>query len=155
MTIADYDELFLLWSNTSGIGINDDDSKDGIHKYLLRNPDTCFVAEEGTEIVGAIMSGHDGRRGYIYHTAVSMSERSKGIGSELVRHATDALANEGIKKVALVAFSNNITGNSFWEKQGFSVRDDLIYRNKNIIDKGAVLNAKKIQQGSTGLFGRA
>lgn len=135
MTPDDYDSLYQLWMDTPGLGLNTaDDSNDGIQKYLLRNPNTCFVAKKEAALIGAIISGHDGRRGYIYHTAVKTSERNKGIGRLLLQHAMDALKDEGINKVALVVFEKNKTGNLFWEKQGFSVREDLIYRNKNIND---------------------
>ena len=71
MKISDYDSIYNLWINTSGMGLNSvDDSKDGIEKFLKRNPATCFIAEENEKIVGVIMEGNDGRRGYIYHTAV-------------------------------------------------------------------------------------
>ena len=137
MTINDYEEVHDLWINTPGMGLNDlDDSKDGIRKYLNRNPNTCFVAEKGQKIIGAIMSGHDGRRGFIYHTAVLVEDRKCGIGKALVEYALQALEEEGIHKVALVAFSGNEIGNDFWEKQGFTERSDLTYRNKNINVKG-------------------
>lgn len=133
MTIDDYDEVYDLWINTPGMGLNDlDDSRDGMERYLKRNPKTCFAAVKGNSIVGVIISGHDGRRGYIYHTAVAVSERKQGIGSALVNAAFTALEEEGINKVALVVFSRNETGNHFWEKCGFTERDDLIYRNKQI-----------------------
>ncbi len=133
MVFEDYKKVYDLWLNTPGMGLNtSDDSFDGISKYLKRNPNTCFVAERDSQIIGAIMSGHDGRRGYIYHIAVKISERENGIGTSLVEHAMKALKDEGINKVALVVFSRNETGNSFWEKRGFSIRQDLIYRNKSI-----------------------
>lgn len=135
MQIDDYEEVYNLWINTKGMGLNDiDDSKEGIDKYLKRNPNTCFVAEENKHIVGIILSGHDGRRGFIYHTAVSTNERNKGIATKLVESAIEALKKEGINKVALVAFSENHLGNMFWEKRGFAVREDLKYRNKKIND---------------------
>lgn len=135
MTIVDYPGVYDFWMHTPGMGLNDlDDSKEGIEKYLKRNPETCFVAENNGEIVGVLLSGHDGRRGYIYHTAVAVNNRKQGIGKELVRHAMDALKQEGIHKVALVAFERNETGNAFWERLGFDVRTDLTYRNKNIKD---------------------
>lgn len=135
MTIDDYEEVYELWLHTPGMGLNDvDDSKEGIEKYIIRNPNTCFVAKENEKIIGVIMSGHDGRRGYIYHTAVAVSERKKGIGTALVDMAMEALSYEGINKVAFVVFSKNETGNSFWEKKGFEGRKDLIYRNKAIVD---------------------
>ena len=133
MTIEDYDSVYELWIHTPGMGLNaTDDSKEGIYKYLKRNPTTCFVAEEDGKIVGVILSGHDGRRGYIYHTAVLPHYRHQGIAKQLVDYAMDALDREGIKKAALVVFEKNKIGNGFWEHMGFTVRDDLLYRNKNI-----------------------
>lgn len=133
MTLADYEDVYDLWMRTSGMGLNTtDDSRDGIAKYLKRNPDTCFVAEEGGRVIGVILAGHDGRRGFIYHTAVSVEHRGRGIGRQLVERAMAALEDEGIHKVALVAFSRNEAGNGFWEKMGFTSRPDLTYRNRNI-----------------------
>lgn len=133
MTIEDYNEVYQLWINTRGMGLNDvDDSREGIAKYLVRNPQTCFVAIKENCIVGVIISGHDGRRGYIYHTAVAVSERRQGIGSALVNAAFAALKNEGISKVALVVFARNETGNKFWQSLGFTERNDLVYRNMAI-----------------------
>lgn len=135
MTICDYKKLYDLWIRTPGMGLNDiDDSKEGIERYLKRNPDTCFVAEEDNDIVGAILSGHDGRRGFIYHTVVDINKRNQGIGRKLVKLALEALKNEGISKTALVVFARNDIGNGFWESEGFSVRDDLAYRNKALVE---------------------
>jgi len=133
MTIDDYNDVYRLWLNTPGIGLNTaDDSREGIQKYLERNPNSCFVAEKNDEIIGVILSGHDGRRGFIHHTAVKVSERGSGIGSKLVDCAMTSLEKEGINKVALVVYGKNDIGNNFWEKYGFITRDDLVYRNKNI-----------------------
>lgn len=133
MTIKDYEKVYQLWLSCSGMGLNNlDDSKDGIAKYLDRNPDTCFVAEKSDEIIGVIISGHDGRRGFIYHTAVKPEYRNQGIAKMLVKAAMDALKANGINKVALVVFDRNKDGNAFWEKVGFTVREDLVYRNKTI-----------------------
>ncbi|SMC19761.1 Ribosomal protein S18 acetylase RimI [Clostridium acidisoli DSM 12555] len=135
MTIDDYKAVYELWNNTPGMGMrNVDDSKEGIEEYLKRNPETCFVAEVQNKIVGVILSGHDGRRGYIYHTAVSNTVRKQGIGTKLVNTAIEALKEQGINKVALVAFETNELGNSFWKSQGFKERNDLVYRNKSIND---------------------
>lgn len=133
MTIADYDSVYDLWLNTPGMDLNNmDDSKQGIEKFLRRNPETCFVAEKDNRIIGVILCGNDGRRGYIYHTAVLVTERKRGVGTALVDAAVKALKNEGINKAALVVFSKNELGNSFWEKRGFITREDLIYRNRSI-----------------------
>jgi ribosomal protein S18 acetylase RimI-like enzyme len=117
------------------MGLNNlDDSKEGIDKFLQRNPDTCLVAEADNRIVGVIIVGNDGRRGYIYHTAVNPQYRKQGIAKSLVETAIAALQNNGINKVALVVFDRNEIGNDFWEKMGFTVRDDLIYRNKALAE---------------------
>lgn len=130
MRMEDYPAVYALWMSCAGMGLNNlDDSREGIARYLARNPDTCFVAEEDGQIAGVILSGHDGRRGFIHHTAVLEAYRGRGIGSALVRSALSALHACGIHKVALVVFSRNRQGNAFWEKQGFTAREDLIYRN--------------------------
>ena len=135
MIINDYEQVYDLWLNTPNMGLNNlDDSKEGIAKYLARNPNTCFVAEKDNTIIGAILGGHDGRRGYIHHAAVNEREQRSGVGSALVNAAMSALKREGINKAALVNFSKNEKGNAFWEKQGFTARDDLIYRNKEIVE---------------------
>jgi len=134
MLLCDYHSVCKLWLNTPGIGLNDrDDSEAGIEKYLLRNPDTCFVAEKGNEIIGVILSGHDGRRGLIYHLAVKVSERERGVGNALIERAIEALKNEGITKVYIIVFKNNETGNAFWEKRGFTIPIETLYRAKEII----------------------
>ena len=133
MTIQDYDAVYALWLSCKGMGLNDvDDSREGIEKYLRRNPNTCFVAEDNGRITGVILSGHDGRRGFIHHTAVHPDFRNMHIGRQLVDAALAALKEEGISKVALVVFSHNETGNAFWEKVGFTQRTDLTYRNLSL-----------------------
>ena len=135
MTIEDYNDVYRLWCNTQGMGLNTaDDSRAGIEAYLRRNPNTCFVSEVEQEIAGAILAGHDGRRGFIYHLSVSAEHRGKKIGSALVERAMAALEQEGIRKVALVVYDRNQAGNAFWEQLGFTKRDDLIYRNKSLVE---------------------
>lgn len=134
MITEDYEKVYQLWMSCTGMGLNNlDDSKEGIEKFLKRNPDTCFVAEDH-EIIGVILAGNDGRRGYIYHTAVHPDYRKKGIAVSLVDHVEKAMTELGIYKVALVVFDRNDTGNMFWEKQGFTTREDLIYRNKALAE---------------------
>lgn len=133
MLIQDYDSANSLWLKNAGIGLNHlDDSREGIEKYLIRNTNTCFVAEKKGNIIGVIMAGHDGRRWYLYHMAVAVAEQRKGIGHALLNAALAALKAEAVNKVALVVFAHNEQGNLFWEKNGFTVRDDLIYRNQAI-----------------------
>ncbi len=134
MTMEDYSEAYDLWI-ICGNGLNDkDDSPEGIGKYLKRNPSTSFVATCDGKVVGVILCGHDGRRGIIQHACVSPDYRRLGIGNRLVELALEALKDEGINKVLLVAFKKNEGGNAFWEAQGFTLREDLNYRNKALTE---------------------
>ena len=131
MVEEDYDQVYQLWLSCAGMGLNDlDDSKEGIARFLQRNPQTCLVAVENQTIIGAILAGSDGRRAYIYHTAVHPNYRRRGIARQLVETVLTVLDELKIHKVALVVFKRNTEGNRFWEKLGFSVREDLIYRNQ-------------------------
>lgn len=136
MTMDDYEKVYRLWTNTAGVGMRSlDDSPEGINKFLKRNPTTNFVTEIDSEIVGVTLSGHDGRRGYIYHTAVIPECRGKGIGKALVQAVYEAMAKEGINKIALVVFSTNELGNGFWQRQGWEQRLDLNYYNLSLNQK--------------------
>lgn len=133
MTIDDYDKVYQLWITTEGMGMRSlDDSFEGIERFLKRNPTTNYIAQVENKIIGVILCGHDGRRGYIYHTAVKTDYRNKGIGKKLVNTVLEALKKEEINKVALVVFDSNDLGNKFWRSLGFDKRDDLIYRNLSI-----------------------
>ena len=135
MNMEDYDKVYALWMSCKNMGFNNlDDSREGIEKYLKRNPLTCFIAEKGEAIAGVILSGHDGRRGFIHHMAVAEDHRRQGIASALLEHALSALKAEGINKVALLVFNRNEAGNAFWEAKGFTARTDVTYRNKALAE---------------------
>lgn len=126
--IEDYREVYQLWKKTPGVGLRSlDDSKEGIEKFLLRNPTTNFVAIENDRIIGAILSGHDGRRGYIYHACVEEAYRKKSYGRLLVEYVEDAMEKEKITKLGLVCYTRNVFGNPFWESLGWEKRADLNY----------------------------
>lgn len=130
MQISDYEEVSRLWACTAGMGMRDiDDSKEGISKFLKRNPKTNFIVIEDERIVGTILCGHDGRRAYVYHTAVDEKYRGRGIGKMLVNSVLNSLSKEGINKAALVVFDNNEKGNEFWSSIGWEKRKDLNYYN--------------------------
>lgn len=135
MKIEDYEAVYSLWMSCVGMGLNNlDDSKEGVGRFIERNPETSLVAIVDSLIVGVIMVGNDGRRGYIYHTAVHPEYRKRGIAKQLVDAAMKVLSVLGINKVALVIFERNDKGNAFWESQGFTVRNDLVYRNKALVE---------------------
>ena len=135
VSIDDYDELFALWNSTeqSRRALNPvDDSREGIERYLKRNPNTCFAAVSEGHIIGVILAGHDGRRGIIHHMCVHPDFRRMGIAAHLVSLAEDALKNEGIQKVFGLVFIDNDGANAFWEEQGYTLRTNLNYRNKSM-----------------------
>lgn len=128
MTIADYEHVYKLWSGIKGFGIRTvDDSREGVDKFLKRNPTTSVVAEMDGKIIGAILCGHDGRRGCFYHVCVAKEYRQHGIGKQMAYFAMKALQEEGISKVSLIAFQSNEVGNKFWKKMGWTFRQDLNY----------------------------
>ena len=136
MTIDDYEELFIMWRKTPNMGLRSlDDSKEAISFFLNRNPNTNFVAYEDDKIVGAILSGHDGRRGYIYHTVVLPEYRGQGIASGLVDMVVEALQKEGITRVCLNVLETNEQGKKFWTDKGWEKKTFLGFYSKAITDK--------------------
>ena len=128
MTIEDYDGVKELWMKIKGFGIRSiDDSREGVARFLKRNPTTSVVAEEDGKIVGSILCGHDGRRGCFYHVCVDEAYRMQGIGKAMVVKAMEALKEEKINKVSLIAFTQNDIGNAFWKEIGWTKREDLNY----------------------------
>ena len=124
----DYDEVYALWKRIHGFGIRSiDDSKEGIKRFIKRNPTTSIVAEEDGKIVGSILCGHDGRRGCFYHVCVDEAYRMRGIGKAMVVEAMEMLKAENINKVSLIAFTKNDVGNAFWKEMGWTKREDLNY----------------------------
>ena len=128
MTIEDYEGVYALWKKIKGFGIRSiDDSKEGVARFLKRNPTTSVVAEKDGRIVGSILCGHDGRRGWLYHVCVDDDYRRHGIGKRMVVFAMKALKEEKINKVSLIAFTENDIGNAFWNTIGWTERLDLNY----------------------------
>ena len=128
MTLQDYENVHELWMKIKGFAIRSiDDSKEGVERFLNRNPGISVVAEEDGKVVGAILCGHDGRRGCMYNVCVDPDYRLKGIGKSMVVFAMEALKKEKINKVSLIAFTQNDIGNAFWKEIGWTKREDLNY----------------------------
>lgn len=139
MQIEDYDQVYALWMTIHGFSIRTiDDSREGVELFLKRNPGISVVAEMDGRVVGAILCGHDGRRGCLYHVCVHENYRMHGIGRAMVVHCMNALQQEGINKVSLIAFTKNDIGNAFWKQIGWTKREDLNYYD-------FVLNQKNIE----------
>ena len=133
MVIEDYAQVMDLWKSCEGIDLNEiDESKEGVARYLKRNPKTCLVEEKDGRIVGVIMAGHDGRRGSIHHLAVREKYRKQGIGKSLLACVTEALKKQGIRKTGIFVYENNHIGKEFWNSQGFLSHDDYFYMDKEL-----------------------
>jgi len=126
MQISDYDAVISLWRDCEGLSLRDADSPGGIEKYLLRNPGLSFVALEGTRVVGSIMAGHDGKRGYIQHLAVADSQRNRGVASSLVDRCLAALKALGIEKAHVHVQQDNDSGRRYWSGRGWTRRADVV-----------------------------
>lgn len=131
MNINDYEEVIDLWKKTEGIGLSESDSKQHIQTFLNRNKGLSNVYIKNDIIVGAVLCGHDGRRGYIHHLAVDEKYRGNKIGSDLISTCLEELKKTGILKCHLFVFNQNQLGKSFWKGTGWSLRDDLLIFSKN------------------------
>jgi ribosomal protein S18 acetylase RimI-like enzyme len=132
MTPADYDAVLALWQSSEGIGLNESDTREAIAAYLVRNPGFSLVAEVKGVIVGALLCGHDGRRGYLHHLAVASPHRRRGLGRTLVDESIARLRAQGITKCNIFLFANNAAGRAFWLRQGWAPREDLVVVQKAI-----------------------
>jgi len=125
MQIADYEQALALWQRTPGMGISAADEKDEIQKFLKKNSSLCYAAFAEDMLVGTILCGEDGRRGYLYHLAVDVNYQKSGIGKSLVQKSLQALQELGIQKCHLFVIADNTSGISFWEHTGWEVRNDI------------------------------
>jgi ribosomal protein S18 acetylase RimI-like enzyme len=132
MTMSDYKAAFGLWQGVEGVGLSDADTADQIAIFLSRNPGLSFVAFVGENLAGAVLCGHDGRRGYIHHLAVSPAYRRSGIGGRLVERCLHELQLQGIRKCHLFVFTSNHDAITFWEKSGWTLREELRVMSKSI-----------------------
>jgi len=134
MKIEDYQQVYALWRNVEGIGLHDYcDSENGVAKYLERNPGLSFIARDGEKIIGTILCGHDGRRGYLHHLAIAQTHRKQNIGKILTQRSLEKLKLLGIAKCHLFVFSKNNDAQEFWQKTGWTERTDLKLMSKDII----------------------
>jgi len=131
MTIDDYDAVHAFWSALDGIGLGQSDSRESIKRYLARNPGSSFIAFDDDQIIGAVLSGDDGRRGFIHHLGVAKSYQKKGIGRMLVDKCLKPLDNKGIKKFHIIVLKSNQDALKFWEKIGWTERDHLTIMTKS------------------------
>ena len=131
-SIEEYDEVVSLWNLSEGVGLSGADSKENIQTFLNRNPGMSFVAYDNNVLVGAVLCGHDGRRGYIHHLAVHPYYQSQGIGQMLGDKCLVALKSIGIQKSHLFMFNNNQNGMKFWKRMGWTQRFEISVLSKSL-----------------------
>jgi ribosomal protein S18 acetylase RimI-like enzyme len=130
MTIGDYPQVYTLWEKTEGVGLSDADERENINQFLDRNPGMSFVAFDGDMLVGAVLCGNDGRRGYIHHLAIANTHRRNGIGARLVGECLLKLGESNIHKCHLFVFADNQGAIDFWKRIGWEQRGELLLMSK-------------------------
>lgn len=132
MTIQEYDEVLALWRSCNGVGLSSADTRESIARYLERNPGFSMAARDGSRLAGAVLGGHDGRRGFLHHLAVHETYRRQGIGRRLVRRCLEALADAGIAKCHIYVFSRNDDARAFWTRTGWTERTELTMMSRRL-----------------------
>ena len=133
---GDIDAALRLWRATDGVGLSGADEPDALERFLRANDGLCWCAVTASRLVGTVLCGSDGRRGYLYHVAVDGGEQRSGVGRRLVDCALEAARAAGIAKCHAMVFAANEGGRSFWERLGWSLRDDLVVYSRDL-DPGA------------------
>jgi ribosomal protein S18 acetylase RimI-like enzyme len=125
MTIGDFGQVLRLWESDPGIGLSEADSEENVRRFLELNGETNLVALQGERIVGSVLCGNDGRRGYLYHLVVAQDARKRGIGGRLIELCLEALKEKGIDKCHLFVFETNELAIEFYRNADWTERDDL------------------------------
>ncbi|WP_340006404.1 GNAT family N-acetyltransferase [Paenibacillus sp. FSL K6-0276] len=134
MVVDDYEAAYQLWEYTEGMGLSEADSRLEIIRYLERNRGFSQICEnEDGQIVGTALYGHDGRRGYMYHVAVSDDCRRMGVGRKLVTRCVENLRAAGIAKCHLMVIESNEQGREFWEGMGWQYRGGIMLYSQDIL----------------------
>jgi len=132
MTAEDFDEVLALWRATDGLGLGTSDTREKITHFLERNPGLSYVAQQGKALVGAVLCGHEGRRGYIHHLAVDRNHRGHGLGNELVEKCLRGLEALDIEKCHVFVYRDNSEGIEFWKRKSWTERTELVILSKSV-----------------------
>ena len=132
MISDDYLDAIQLWQSLPGLGLSSADQQDAITRFLEKNPNTCFIALDGEKVIGTVLGGNDGRRGYLYHLAVHLEYQRLGLGRQLSEACLAALKLEGLQKCHIFVISSNFEGLRFWERLGWTLRHDILVLSKDL-----------------------
>jgi putative acetyltransferase len=125
MTACDLEAVLDLWGQTEGVGLNESDTPKQLRAFLDRNSGLSVIARDGPRLIGAVLCGHDGRRGYLHHLAVLPNYRGRGLGRQMAETCLAALGALGILKCNIFLYADNEPGERFWRQCGWSARSDL------------------------------
>ncbi len=131
-TMEDYDGAIALWRASEGIGLSDADLAENLARYLERNRGLSFVAYEGARLVGAVLCGHDGRRGYLHHMAVAPEYRRRNVGQRLAEKCLRGLKANGFSRCHLFVHRDNHAALAFWRRTGWFDRTDLVMMSRDL-----------------------
>ncbi|MDP2966699.1 MAG: GNAT family N-acetyltransferase [Pelolinea sp.] len=132
METGDYSGALSLWQSLPGLGLSGADKEDAIFRFLEKNPETCFVAQDAEKIIGTVLGGSDSRRGYLYHLSVHKDYQRLGLGRQISEKCLAALKAQGLQKCHIFVIGNNLEGLKFWEKLGWLLRNDILVMSKNL-----------------------
>lgn len=132
MDFDDYAGALKLWKSLPGLGLSSADEQDAFNHFLEKNPNTCFIAKDGSKIIGTVLGGSDGRRGYLYHLAVHRNYQRIGLGRQLSEKCLSALKSQGLQKSHIFVISSNQEGLRFWEKLGWLLRKDIFVMSRDL-----------------------
>ena len=132
MRESDYGALVELWSKFPGNTMTGADGPKGFGAFLARNGRFCYTAEEEGRVVGSVMAGTDGRRGYVYHLAVDPGRQGEGLGRMLMERAEESLREAGIEKAHLFIYADN-PAIRFYRRAGWHLREDIEVMSKVLI----------------------
>jgi ribosomal protein S18 acetylase RimI-like enzyme len=132
MEAKDYSGALSLWQSLPGLGLSGADKEDAIQQFLAKNPETCFVAQSSEKIIGTVLGGSDGRRGYLYHLAVHEEYQHLGLGRQLSEKCLEALKTQGLQKCHIFVINSNLAGLKFWQRLGWLLRNDILVLSKDL-----------------------
>jgi putative acetyltransferase len=132
MAGEDLAAVTALWNDTEGVGMNESDDPQQLRAFLARNPGLSLVARDGSRLIGAVLCGHDGRRGFLYHLAVLPEYRKRGVGRAIVDQCLDRLGALGLLRCNILMYVDNHTGEQFWKRGGWYDRSELKLMQKDI-----------------------
>ena len=131
-TTSEIEAALALWRVTDHLGLTPEDEPVALDNFLARNPGLSYVAVDDGRVVGTVLCGHDGRRGYIHHIAVAAAYRRRSLASELLDRALAKLQSNGIAKCHALVFRDNPYGELFWSRKGWEFREDIWVYSKRV-----------------------